>query len=105
MHPDTYMTEDEKIYLAQLMAENLETLRNQAGITQEYLSSAIGMSRQTYIRVRSGKERLSWKNYMALMFFFEQNQKTRTSLYLLGLRPECLRKMINPTIKEDATEC
>lgn len=105
MHPNTYITEEEKKQLAQLMTENLEMLRNQAGITQEYLSAAIGMSRQTYNRLRSGKDRLAWKNYMALMFFFEQNQKTRTSLYLLGLRPECLRKMINPTIKEDAAEC
>lgn len=52
------------------LQENLSALRAKASISQEELSNIIGISRQTYSAIESGKRVMSWNVYLSLVFFF-----------------------------------
>lgn len=70
------ITEEKQNEIIDCMVDYLPILRDKTGISQEALSKLIGISRQTYVGIESGKKRMSWKTCLALLFFFSYNSRT-----------------------------
>lgn len=75
------------------MAENVELLRQAAGLSQWQFSEYVGMSRPSYSLVLKTKQ-LSWRNFLAWVFFFDNHAKTHDMLRELNIYPEQFLKEI-----------
>lgn len=71
---------DYKESYIEVLTENLLPLRTKADITQEELSSIVGISRQTYYAIETGKRQMSWNTYMSLILFFDTNVNTHSMI-------------------------
>lgn len=70
--------------LVNIMTSELPVLRAKLGITQEEISSWIGISRQTYSLIESKKQKMTWVTFLALLAFFENNEGTKQLLTVIG---------------------
>ncbi len=70
-----------------VLQENLSALRAKADISQEELSNIIGVSRQTYSAIESGKRTMSWCAYLSLVFFFHEIESTKDMIDGLNVFP------------------
>lgn len=70
-----------------ILQENLVALRAKAAISQEELANLIGMSRQTYYGIETGKRKMSWATYIALIFFFHNVKATSEMVNDLKIYP------------------
>lgn len=70
-----------------ILQENLSALRAKAAITQEELANLIGVSRQTYYGIETGKREMSWTIYIALIFFFHSLNSTKEMIDELKIYP------------------
>ena len=80
--------EIDKERLIDVLTEELPVLRAKIGLSQDDLSSIIGISRQTYSSIETKKRRMSWNTYLSLILVFENNEKTRTLLEAIGAFPK-----------------
>jgi transcriptional regulator, pvuIIC len=46
-------------------------------VTQEEIATRIGISRQTYSAIETGKREMSWTVFLALLAVFNNDPKTR----------------------------
>lgn len=76
--------------LIRKLTDNLPPLRAKLDISQEEISKLIGISRQTYSAIESGKRPMSWQVYLSLILFFESNVMTRELLHHLECFPDML---------------
>ena len=76
------------------LANYLSPLRAKAGITQDSLANMIGISRQTYYAIENRKRNMSWSTFIALIFYFDANERTKEMLHSLGLFPNGLVEQI-----------
>lgn len=60
-----------------ILREELPVLRAKARISQEELAQKIGVSRQTYSSVETGKRDMTWTTFMALIAFFQNCEDTK----------------------------
>lgn len=60
-----------------MLREELPTLRAKAKISQEELAQKIGISRQTYNSIETGKRDMTWTTFMALIAFFQNCESTK----------------------------
>jgi len=74
------------VYIRRL-SENLTELRTRAGISQGDLAQVIGISRQTYSSVETGKRPMAWDTFLALSFFFCNCRETQTAMHAKGIFP------------------
>ena len=74
------VSEEEQEKYTRLLQEELAPLRVRAGISQGELASMIGVSRQTYSSIETGKKKISWSTYLTLIWFFDSNFATREYL-------------------------
>lgn len=81
-------TEGEKNQYIQCMTRLLPELRIAAGNSQEELANIIGVSRQTLSSIESGKRKLPWPTFLALVLYFLSNPKTQEMLSDSGAYPE-----------------
>ena len=59
------------------------------GISQEEMSAKIGMSRQTYNAIETGKKEMSWMTFLALVAVFQNNDETLRMLRMIdGIEDE-----------------
>ncbi len=79
------MNNDAKKRLIDILTGELPSLRAKIGISQDELSRRIGISRQTYSLIETGKQPMTWITFMALIAFFENNEKTLSTLSVIGL--------------------
>lgn len=78
------MTDKETLILR--LKHDLPVLRARLGLSQSELASKIGVSRQTYNSIESGRKSMSWTTYMALIAVFQSDEETRKMLdYFEGL--------------------
>lgn len=63
--------------LVEILRNELPVLRAKARISQEEIAEKIGISRQTYSSIETGKREMSWTTFLALMAFFQNNDSTR----------------------------
>ena len=82
------VTEEEKSKYINALTNELPPLRAKVGISQGELAYFIGVSRQTYSAIESGKREMSWSTYLALVFFFDSNQGTRQMIRNVFAYPE-----------------
>ena len=88
-------TEGEKNQYIQCMTRLLPELRITAGNSQEELANIIGVSRQTLSSIESGKRKLSWPTFLALVLYFLSNPKTQEMLSESEAYPEKVIGKIN----------
>ena len=81
------ITESEKNYFIDSLTNELIMLRTKADVSQEELSSIVGVSRQTYGAIERKTRRMSWSTYLALIMFYDYNQKTHKILRTVGIFP------------------
>ena len=66
--------------IAGLLRNELPVLRAKARISQEELATKIGISRQTYSSIETGKRDISWTVLLALVAYFQNNNNTKQML-------------------------
>lgn len=62
--------------LIEILKNELPVLRARMGLSQEVLSEKIGISRQTYSAIETGKRKMTWTVFLALVSVFWQNEQT-----------------------------
>ena len=72
----------------------LPILRAKIGMTQDEVSEIVGLSRQTYSALETRKRKMTWSNFMALLFVFYFNPDTRNAIEEAGIFPKELKKVI-----------
>lgn len=77
--------EAKKTEYIQTLTEELPVLRARLHISQADLARGVGISRQTYSLIETGKQQMTWVTFMATIAFFSGNSKTRKDLETLGL--------------------
>ena len=85
-----FISENDKSMSIMALQENLSALRAKADISQEELSSIIGVSRQTYSAIESGKREMSWSSYLSLVFFFREIKSTKEMVDGINVFPTAL---------------
>ena len=81
-------------WLTDEMARDLASLRLLLGVTIDEMSKILGVSKAIYKSMETGKRKLSWNQYLALLFLFHFNNRTGFVVDGLGLYPESLKERI-----------
>ena len=89
------MNEINKTKLIEKFIYELPVLRAKFGITQSDLSKIIGVSRQTYSSLETGKRRMTWSNFLSILFVFYFNSTTRKMLKTSGIFTNSLKGILN----------
>ena len=75
------MSIENSIYLRnaiiELLRKELPVLRAKARVSQGEIAEKIGISRQTYSSIETGKREMSWTTFLALIAYFQNNENTR----------------------------
>lgn len=75
------MSIENSIYLRntiiELLRKELPVLRAKARVSQGEIAGKIGISRQTYSSIETGKREMSWTTFLALIVYFQNNENTR----------------------------
>lgn len=78
------MSIENSIYLKntiiELLRNELPVLRAKARISQSEIAEKIGISRQTYSSIETGKREMSWTTFLALIAYFQNNDNTKKML-------------------------
>lgn len=69
--------ESVKRELMEKFRNELPVLRARACVSQEVLADKIGISRQTYSSIETGKRDMAWTTFLALVVYFQNNEMTR----------------------------
>lgn len=81
------ISKDHKDASVSILQSNLAALRAKADINQEEISNIIGVSRQTYCAIESGKREMSWNTFLSFIFFFHELDSTREMINELRIYP------------------
>ena len=63
--------------LMEQFRNELPVLRARARASQEVIAEKIGISRQTYSGIETGKREMTWTTFLALLAFFQNNEQTK----------------------------
>src|SRR5699024_4426092 len=85
----------DKEHLISILTEELPVLRARVGLSQDELSNIIGISRQTYSSVETGKRKMSWNVFLSLLLMFGFNEKTYAMLESSVAFPPALKKILS----------
>ena len=66
--------------LIEIFRNELPVLRAKARVSQEIIAEKIGISRQTYSALETGKREMTWTIFLALVTFFQRNEQTKLML-------------------------
>ena len=89
------LTEEERNHYINVLKEYLPALRVKADISQTELCSIIGVSRQTYSAIETGKKKMMWPTYLALILFFDSISETREMLRGSSAYPKDILSRLN----------
>ena len=89
------LTEEERNNYMDALKEYLLALRVKANVSQADLCRIIGVSRQTYSAIETGKKSMMWPTYLALIFFFDSIRETREMLRSSSAYPQKLLLRLN----------
>lgn len=73
----------------------LPILRARIDMTQDEISEIAGLSRQTYSALETRKRKMTWSNFMSILFVFYFNPATRDALEIAGIFPEELKRIMS----------
>lgn len=83
--------EDCRSHLMETLTYELPVLRARLGISQQELARRVGISRQTYNNIETGKKKINWLTFNALIAVFESNDETNAMLEKIdGFKNELL---------------
>ena len=68
-----------------ILTDELPVLRARLHISQGELAREVGISRQTYSLLETGKQKMTWITFMAMIAYFSSYPKTKKALIELGL--------------------
>lgn len=75
------MSIENSVYLRntiiELLRNELPVLRAKARVSQSEIAEKIGISRQTYSSIETGKREMSWTTFLALIAYFQNNENTK----------------------------
>lgn len=66
--------------LMEQFRNELPVLRARARASQEVIAEKIGISRQTYSGIETGKREMTWTIFLALLAFSQNNEQTKTMI-------------------------
>jgi len=89
------LSEASKNELICKLTEELPVLRAKIALSQEEISEIIGVSRQTYSAIETRRRKMSWNTFLSLILLFDNNDKTKEMLKMVGAFPETLRNLLN----------
>lgn len=69
--------------LVEKFRAELPVFRAKAKVSQESLADKIGISRQTYSGIETGKREMTWTIFLALWTYFQNNDDTRDMVNLM----------------------
>ena len=78
----------ERDRLTAQLAEELPVLRTRLDVSQEEMGELLGVTRQTYSAIETGKRTMSWSLYLSLIFLFEHDERTCEAIKQMGLYPK-----------------
>ena len=81
--------------LIELLRSELPVLRTKAKVSQEEIAIKIGVSRQTFSSIETGKREMSWTVFLALIAFFQNTDSTRQMLDNLEGLSDGLEKQLS----------
>ena len=88
------MDEKKRAVLIANMTENLPTLRKKLGVSQEELSSVLGVNRSTVAAIENHKRTMTWNMFLALLLVFIKNEETNKLLNVMEIYTEELNEFI-----------
>lgn len=74
--------------LTNRMVSNLVVLRTMLQLTQDELAGLLGMTRQTLTMIETGKRKMTWTVYLALVYIFSRSPDTRKLMEIWELFPD-----------------
>lgn len=81
--------------LIEIMRNELPVLRARLGISQERAAEIIGISRQTYNAIETGKREITWPIFLSMVAFFQNNEQTDQMLKQIDEFEEKMRRVLN----------
>lgn len=79
-----------------LLRNELPVLRAKARVSQEDIANKIGISRQTYSSIETGKREMSWTTFLALIAFFQNTESTKQMLNSIEGLSQGLENIVDP---------
>ena len=76
------MDEQKRAVLIANMTENLPTLRKKLDISQEELSSVLGVNRSTVAAIENHKRTMTWNMFLALLLVFIKYEMKKNIMLL-----------------------
>jgi len=73
--------------LISTLTNELKMLRSKVEISQQELANRLGVSRQTYGAIESKTQKMTWSNFLALLFLFKSNEDTAKIIDWIGAFP------------------
>lgn len=83
------------------LTNELPVLRAKIDISQDELSNIIGVSRQTYSAIETGKRKMSWNTFLSLILVFGCNEKTSSMIDDMKIISPELSEVININNRKD----
>ena len=80
MQTEYCLQNEEKERICERCAENLRLVRTYLGWRQEELAKAAGTTHRRISEIETGKARMSWTLYLALVAILSMHPKTKDSL-------------------------
>ncbi len=84
-----------KAELMEKLRVELPVLRARLGISQEKAAEIIGISRQTYNAIETGKREMTWPIFLSMVVFFQNNEQTDQMLKQIDEFEEKMRRVLN----------
>ena len=84
----------DKDQLIARLTSDLSALWAKLGISQYALANLIGISRQTYNSIETGKKKMPWNVFLALILLFGFNEKTSYLVEASGAFSPSLKKVL-----------
>lgn len=85
MKESCVLDRDKKEAYCRQMTELLPLLRGRLGMTQEELGKVSGVSRVTISQIESGRAKMNWLHFSALMMICTSDRNAKELLYVRGL--------------------
>ncbi len=90
MKQDTILTKKQTEDYCIRLTELLPLLRTRLGVTQEELGKISGVSRVTISQIESGRAKMNWLHFSALMMICISDRNAKELLYVRGLLDDTL---------------
>ncbi len=94
------MDENKRAILIANMTENLPTLRKKLGVSQEELSSVLGVNRSTIAAIENHKRTMTWNMFLALLLVFTKNEETNKLLNVMDIYTDEFNEFIKHVEEE-----